>query len=151
MSRYVKDSLVERGIGAAAHYLELRGYEIIDREYSCVVGDIDLVARDECGDIHFVMVDVSNHGFPANPKANDDNRCRLEMRALSWLRDNPDHVDVGIFFDWIAICVVGKEHNRAMLKHCSDFLKYPSEQEMRTTIAERDDADDDIDSGDEAA
>ena len=148
MGRYVKDSLVECGIGAAARYLELRGYEIVDREYACVVGDIDLVARDECGDIHFVMVDVSRHGFPSNPKANDDNRCRLEMRALSWLRDNPDHVDVALSFDWIALCVVGKD--RAMLKHCTNFLRYPDEEEMRAAATERVDVEDD-DSGDEAA
>lgn len=145
MSRYVKDSLVERGISAAARYLELRGHTVIDREYSCVVGDIDIVTEDEYG-IHFVMVDVSNHGFPSNPKANDDNRCRLEMRALSWLRDNPDHVDVTLSFDWVALCLVGKD--RAMLKHVTNFLQYPDEQEMRAAIAGAADEDD---SGDDAA
>lgn len=40
------NELTENGIEAANRYLELRGYEIIESNFECRFGSIDIIARD---------------------------------------------------------------------------------------------------------
>ena len=146
MGKSTDAKLAKRGIDAAARYLELRGYEVIDKDYEHIVGNIDIVAADECGDLHFVIVDTTKHGFPPSPSPPESNRYKLEVRAMTWLREHPDRVDVTCVFDWIAICVIAKD--RAFLKHNVNVLQYPDEETMRAAATKHVDDDD---SGDEAA
>ena len=77
--------LLERAIKASATFLERRGYEILDRNWSNGGSAIDIVARDEDGVI--VVVDVkarvgADKGFPIDTEAS---RERLESAAAQWL------------------------------------------------------------------
>ena len=42
----VKDALGDRGENVAAKYLRTQGFKIIERNFRCATGEIDIVARD---------------------------------------------------------------------------------------------------------
>ena len=59
--------LGDRGEGRAVRHLESLGYEIIERNYRCRYGEIDIVAR-ESGDLVFVEVKTrrgNDFGYPS--------------------------------------------------------------------------------------
>jgi putative endonuclease len=45
-SRRPADALGQRGENVAARYLRDQGYKILQRNFSCAVGEVDIVARD---------------------------------------------------------------------------------------------------------
>lgn len=112
--------LHKRGVLATAAYLERFGYEILDRNWECPAGEIELVARD--GDaLVFIEVNVKTSieaGFPAVVDKGEK-RARFEKIALYWLRDN-EFVDMPVRLDVVDVSVVAKD--RAMLKHWVNAL-----------------------------
>ena len=58
-----KDELGRRGEDLAARYLEQRGYRVLDRNWRCVAGEVDIVAA-ERDEVAFVEVKTrSSVGF----------------------------------------------------------------------------------------
>ncbi len=107
--------LGRRGEEAVARYLSHIGYEIIERNWSCPVGEADIIARTESA---LVFVEVKtrtdiNKGFPAEA-VTPEKRDRYERIALWYLKDC-DELDVSVRFDVVAVMVLGED--RAMLKH----------------------------------
>lgn len=112
----------KRGESAAARYLELRGYEILDRNWSCPAGEVDIVARD--GDtVVFCEVKTRTNleaGLPSEAVDNEK-RSRYEKIAAWYLRDY-EFVDVPVQFDIIALLVVNED--RALVRHyCNAFCE----------------------------
>lgn len=98
-----KDGVGRYGEWVAARYLEERGVEVVERNWRCDQGELDIVARD--GDV-LVFVEVKTRssvqwGMPAEAvtrvKAN-----RVRALARSWLADHP-HVYGGLRFDVISV------------------------------------------------
>lgn len=82
-----KDALGLRGEAAAAHYLEQQGLRVIDQNWRCAAGEIDIVALD--GDI-LVVIEVKTrsslrygHPFEAISAAK---LARLYRLAGAWSR-----------------------------------------------------------------
>lgn len=68
-----------RGENLAAGHLESLGYEIVERNYRCAHGEIDMVAR-EAGDLVFVEVKTrSGGGAFASPSEAVDSRKRRKL------------------------------------------------------------------------
>ena len=114
---HILKDLLERAIKASATFLEGRGYEILDRNWSNGGSTIDIVARDEDGVI--VVVDVkarvgADKGFPVDTEAS---RERLESAAAQWLaaHDDEELIDVSVRFDAISMMVI--DDSRAFLRH----------------------------------
>lgn len=67
MKNYYKQELGRQGERFAAEFLEKEGYEILDKNYSCAFGEIDVIAtKDE--DIIFVEVKTRSQlefGYPS--------------------------------------------------------------------------------------
>ena len=104
-----------RGEQAAARYLRLMGFEILERNWVSPWGEADIIATD--GDT-LVFVEVKtrtniNKGFPSE-SVTPEKRRRYEMLAAWYLRDH-DVLDISVRFDVIGILVVAKD--RAMIKH----------------------------------
>lgn len=105
-------NLYSRARDAAARYLELRGYEIIERGWPCGEGAIDIVCWD--GDtLVFAEVQAEVGRF------SDDERiaCRraqFEAMALAYLGEN-EYTDVPVRFDVLSLATVGE--SRAFLRH----------------------------------
>ena len=90
----------DRGESAAAQYLRGLGAEILDAQWRCRGGELDLVARDRAGTICFVEVKLRRAGSPGLPREAVDGRKqeRLRRAALMWLaergEDSPARFDV---------------------------------------------------------
>lgn len=103
------------GEEAAASFLDRRGYEIVARNWKCIAGEADIIARD--GDA-VVFVEVKTRtgidkGLPSEA-VDARKRERYERIAALFLQDY-DVVDVPVRFDVISIVALGT--NRAFVRH----------------------------------
>ena len=77
-----------------AQYLAERGFQILSRQWRCRYGELDLIARDSSGMVHFVEVKLRKRGgVPGREAVDARKRERLRKAALCWLSENaPDAV-----------------------------------------------------------
>ncbi len=104
-----------RGERAAVRFLERRGYEIVDQNWRCNAGEVDIVARDQ-DTIVFVEVKTRasiDAGLPEEA-IDDEKRRRYEMLAAHYLHGH-DTGEVPVRFDVIALLVVAPD--RALVRH----------------------------------
>ena len=99
---HAKDVLGKSGEQAAAEYLESRGLRILDRNWRCAVGEIDIVAVDRHT---LVVVEVKSrtgtrYGNPLEAVSRAK-RARLRRLAVQWLNAH------GVRFDQVRVDVVG--------------------------------------------
>ncbi len=107
--------LGRRGEDAAARFLDRRGYDIIERNWTCAAGEADIIARD--GDsVVFVEVKTRSScdcGMPAEA-VDEAKRDRYERIAALFLQGF-DVVDVPVRFDIVSIVAISPD--RAMIRH----------------------------------
>lgn len=105
----------ERAVKAAARYAEIKGYEMIDREWTseALAGRIDLVAKDDDAIvfIEVTAVDRSEGGFAEGRLT----REQLEMLAVTWLSENDPDDEERVRFD--AIDMIVMDDSKALLRH----------------------------------
>ncbi|MEN9660955.1 MAG: hypothetical protein RLZZ443_884 [Actinomycetota bacterium] len=102
------------GEQAAVDYLLARNYELLDRNWRCSIGELDVVARD-ASTIVFVEVKTRNgrgfgHPFEA---ITETKRARLRQLSAAWLA----HKQLGtvpIRIDAISVLV---EQGRVAIEH----------------------------------
>ena len=97
-----KDVLGRQGEQAAAEYLEASGFRILDRNWRCAEGELDIVAADGRS---LVVCEVKTrsgkrYGTPLEAITRQKQR-RLRRLAVSWL------VAHGVLFHQVRIDVVG--------------------------------------------
>ena len=97
-----KDDLGREGEQAAARYLEGRGFRILDRNWRCDGGEIDIVAVERHT---FVVCEVktrsgTRYGTPLDA-VGQAKRRRLRRLAALWLSAH------GVRFDQVRIDVLG--------------------------------------------
>lgn len=107
--------LGRRGEEAAACYLERRGYDILERNWTCVAGEADLIATD--GN-YLVFVEVktrsgTERGFPAEA-VDAKKREKYERIAAIYLQHCPI-ADICVRFDVVSIISYGND--RAFIRH----------------------------------
>jgi len=107
--------LGERGEQAAARYLRLMGYEILERNFVCPAGEADIIARD--GDyLVFVEVKTRTHIEKGMPEEAVDAKKRARYEKIAcWFLADFEETDIPLRFDVISLVVVGED--RAMLRH----------------------------------
>lgn len=115
VSRNETKKLSARGEEAAARFLERRGYEILERNWKCNAGEVDIIAKD---DDWLVFVEVktrrnTDQGFP-NEAVTERKRERFEKIAIAYLTER-NYVDLPIRFDIVSLVVIGKD--KAMIRH----------------------------------
>jgi putative endonuclease len=102
MAMRAKDILGKSGEQAAAEYLEASGLRILDRNWRCADGEIDIVAVER----HTLVVcEVKSrsgmrYGSPLEAVSRAK-RARLRRLAVQWLNAH------GVRFDQVRIDVVG--------------------------------------------
>lgn len=104
-----------RGEQAAARYLDHMGYIILERNWQCPAGEVDIVALDE-GALVFCEVKTRTNLDCGLPEEAVDarKRNRYEKIAGWYLRDH-DFVDMPVRFDIVALLAVSNE--RALVRH----------------------------------
>lgn len=109
-----------RGEEAATRFLKKRGYEILERNWSCFAGEADIVARID-GTLCFIEVKTRSQvekGFPEEA-VDARKRARYERIAAYYLQQY-DATDIRVRFDVISILVLSE--NRAFLRfHTNAF------------------------------
>lgn len=114
----VKQELGRRGEALAAAALEKAGYTIIERNYRCRYGEVDIVAR-EAGDLVFVEVKTRRsrtYGHPA--EAVGRRKQEHLLRVASHYLQNTSQPDVGCRFDVVAVHLDagGRQKNIEIIK-----------------------------------
>lgn len=107
--------LGRRGEDAAALYLVRRGYDILERNWTCFAGEADIVARDGEA-LVFVEVKTRSNvekGFPAEA-VDAPKRERYEKIALAYLSEEA-YSDIPVRFDVVSIVVLAPD--RAFIRH----------------------------------
>jgi putative endonuclease len=99
----------ELGEEVAANFMIARGYRIIERNFRCKGGEVDIIARDP-GDKSLVFIEVKarrglSYGVPQLAVTPFKQR-QISKAALTWLSKNRLH-DTNARFDVIAILLSG--------------------------------------------
>ena len=110
-----KKELGARGELAAARYLERRGYDVIERNWHCKAGEVDIVARDND---FLVFVEVKTRtnidtGLPEEA-VDEEKRHRYEILAAHYLREH-EVEETAVRFDVVALLVIAPD--RALVRH----------------------------------
>lgn len=108
-------NLGRKGEEAAARYLEQRGYEVLERNWTCFAGEADIIARDE---EWLVFVEVktrrnTDKGFPSDA-VDARKREKYEKIALAYAAEYSG-TEVPVRFDVVSIVVIG--NGKAMIRH----------------------------------
>lgn len=97
--------LGQQGEALAARHLESLGWVVLDRNWRCRAGELDLVAAEPDGTCVFCEVKTRStlaYGPPAGAVSADKAR-RIRGLALAWLAEHPQHRAAGLRFDVIAV------------------------------------------------
>ena len=115
-----KDAFGRAGEDRAARYLQEQGYAVLDRNWRCRSGEIDLVVT---RDAHLVVVEVKTRrgeGFGHPFEAIDARkRTRLWRLAVEWAAAHRDVVQ-GRRLRIDAIGLTGADPRTARLEHLVD-------------------------------
>jgi putative endonuclease len=109
--------LGERAEGAAAAWLETRGWTILARRWRCPDGELDLVAHDPDGVLVGIEVKVRRTGRAGDPLASIDRRRLLRLRrALGRFRSvATSSTGIGLRIDLVAFRPA--DHGQWQLSH----------------------------------
>lgn len=110
----IPEGLSERARKAAARFLEMRGYEIVEQDWECDAGTVEVVCRSEEGALVFVEVTESEGSFPPE-EIDAGKRNRMESIAAAYLAANGGEADFAVRFDTLSLLVVSPD--RALLRH----------------------------------
>lgn len=103
-----KDALGRRGEQLAAQYLERAGFRILDRNWRCAEGEIDIVAAERRVLVVCEVKTRSGVGYGSPLDAiTRAKRSRLRRLAIRWL------VAHGVLFDEVRIDVIGLLRDRS--------------------------------------
>ncbi|GLJ60003.1 MULTISPECIES: YraN family protein [Microbacterium] len=116
-----KDDLGRAGEERAAQYLSSIGYEILDRNWRCADGEIDIVA---CRGTRLAVVEVKTRTGTAfgHPLEAVDRRKlrRLWRLAAAWTRAHPGAL-LGRSLRIDAVAIVGADPGTGALEHLEDL------------------------------
>ena len=109
------EQLAKKGMRAAQAYLENKGYEIVDTDYRCPFGQIDVVSKFE-DTLAFTSVSVYRNDSYTMPKEHIDanDRQRMEQVMAKYLSEH-DYVDMSVRWDNMSILVVSDD--KALLRY----------------------------------
>jgi putative endonuclease len=114
-----KDQLGKDGEDLAVRHLVAAGFEIVDRNWRCDAGEIDIIA---CDGRDVVIVEVktrssTDYGLPAEA-VTWRKAMKLRELAVRWLRENPSPMPVR--FDVVSIVI--PRNGRTQLQHYRGVL-----------------------------
>lgn len=116
-----KDALGRAGEMRAVRYLQEAGYAILDRNWRCAEGEIDIVAA-AGGAIVVVEVKTRRTGLFGHPFEAIDERKRLRLwrLAAAWRREHPAAAR-GRVLRVDVVGITGADPDTAVLEHLEDL------------------------------
>jgi putative endonuclease len=116
--RQPRAKLGEAGEAVACRYLRRAGYQILARNYTCAVGEMDLICRHQ-GCIVFVEAKTRSDDASTDPEVNITaaKRRQLERVARFWLAEHREP-DCAYRFD--AVSVVLPPGGKPKVRHIEE-------------------------------
>ena len=105
MTAAKKQKAYERGLEAekaAAQYLRLKGYKILEQRYKTPGGEIDLIAQKK-EDLVFVEVKAHKDQEAALYAVNERSRRRIEAAAGHYISEHDEMAGMAMRFDVIVV------------------------------------------------
>ncbi len=115
MNKITRKNLGKDGEELAVNFLKKRGYQILEKNYRCRLGEIDIVARDK-EKIVFVEVKTRSSlafGLPQEA-VNYSKQLRLTRLALTYFSHHKLK-DISCRFDVVCILTEGREPKKIHL------------------------------------
>ena len=88
-----------RGEAAVARYLRQKGYTLLESQWRCRFGELDLVARDRHGTVCIVEVKLRGTNSIALPREFVDSRKQQRLRSAAELYLVSKELDAPVRFD----------------------------------------------------
>jgi putative endonuclease len=121
MNNNAKINTGREGEIIAAAFLKKNGYRIIETNYRCPLGEIDIIAREK-DELVFVEVKTrksSERGYPEQAVGISKQR-KISQLALWYLQKIKD--DTPVRFDVIAITISTSGNEIKLIKNAFDFI-----------------------------
>ena len=101
-------SLGERGEMIAWNFLRKQGYKILEKNYRCKIGEIDVVAQKN-GRIVFIEIKTrAHHGFGRPEESVHAAKQKKLISLAKWYLKEKRKTDVAVSFDVLAITFQGE-------------------------------------------
>jgi len=112
----------KEGEKIAAAYLEKNGYRIIEINFRCPIGEIDIVAKDK-SDLVFVEVKTRKTIALGYPEQAVGIRKQKKMSQLAlWYMQQRKIADTNARFDVVAITLLPETNEVRLIQNAFDFV-----------------------------
>ena len=112
----------KEGEKIAAAYLEKNGYRIIEINFRCPIGEIDIVAKEK-NDLVFVEVKTRKSIALGYPEQAVGIRKQKKMSQLAlWYMQKRKIADTNARFDVVAITLICDNNEVRLIKNAFDFV-----------------------------
>lgn len=112
-------TLGDLGEELTVQYLRERGYAVLDRQWRCRYGELDVVARDLCGVVCFVEVKLRSGTAYGLPREFVGGRKREKLRKTALAYLSAHNLDACARFD-VAEVYWDKWHDAFRLEYLED-------------------------------
>ena len=95
-----KQIIGAKGEEKACKYLKMKGYQIMEKNYRCKLGEIDIIAKDKNKEIVFIEVKTRSNLKYGNPAeaVNSGKQIHIKKVASYFLLNVLVSFKIGIFF-----------------------------------------------------
>ena len=112
----------EEGERIAAAYLKKNGYRIIEINFRCPIGEIDIVAKEK-DDLVFVEVKTRKSIELGYPEQAVGIRKQKKMSQLAlWYLQKRKIADTNARFDVVAVTLIPENNEVKLIKNAFDFV-----------------------------
>lgn len=106
----------------AISYLEKNGYKILERNFRCPIGEIDIIAKDKD---EWVFVEVKTRkslhmGYPEQAVGGRKQK-KISQTALWYMQKN-NLSGVNARFDVVAVTISDSENETRLIKNAFEFI-----------------------------
>lgn len=119
-----KIALGKAGEEIAADFLKKSGYKIVEVNYRCPIGEIDIVARDK-NELVFVEVKARKSSALGYPEEAVGIKKQKKMSQLaSWYLQEKKLNDARARFDVVAVLMLPSGNDIRLIRNAFDFISY---------------------------
>ena len=112
----------KKGEKIAAAYLKKNGYRIIEINFRCPIGEIDIVAKEK-DDLVFVEVKTRKSMELGYPEQAVGIRKQKKMSQLAlWYLQKRKIADTNARFDVVAVTLIPENNEVKLIKNAFDFI-----------------------------
>jgi putative endonuclease len=114
----------KRGEDAATKFIKKRGYKVVERNFTCPVGEMDIIALDKKTLCFIEVKTLSGRSYgPPEIAVNIHKQRKLSQVALAYLNQKHLH-DINARFDVIAVTLSPEGERIELIKDAFE-LRYP--------------------------